>query len=172
MFTTVRAFMVASILCGAATAQAQYSNRSLGLGFGATKISADREPIQWALPISLEGSFYIDSGFGMTGRAGVMVMFDPASNTQVLGLSIMLGARYLFLEEWVRPYIGLSLANLDIFRTTGTEVFFGPGPELGVDFMVSDGVSLGLRGFATFYLTLNVPVHISYGGSANVHVYF
>ena len=172
MPSILRLSVVSLALWFATPAHAQYSNWSLGLGVGPMKISADQEPIQWAIPISLQGTFYSENGFSVTARVPLMIMFDPISSRQIVGMGVMSGMRYLFSEEYLRPYAGLNLAFLYIFRDAGQSAFFGFGPDAGIDFFVSDAFSIGPRAFVNFYLALNTPVRFAYGGEFNVHTYF
>ena len=56
------------------------------------------------------------------------------------------GVKYLLMEESVRPYVGLDLSYLHLFGSPVAPVdFVGLGPNIGVDWFLSDSVSIGVR---------------------------
>lgn len=155
------------------SAHAQYANKSLGVGFGVMSINAENEPVKWGLPITLEGGLYIENGFEAFVRIPLMILNQsPLSPPLIVGTGGQLGARYLFLEEDIRPWAGAELSFLYIFRGDLQSAFFGLGPAAGVDYFVTDTVSIGAKGFFDLYLTLNAPVRVSFGAGLNVHTYF
>lgn len=159
----------------APVAHAQFANRSLGLSVGYMSISDPHIPS--AVPLSLESSLYIENGFDLTLRVPLMILRDTSVDRDVVGAGANLGVRYLLSEEWLRPYLGAELAFLHVFRDPESgagvsENSFGVGPQLGVDYFVSESVSLGARGFVTLYVMLNREPKTSLGGQAVVATYF
>ena len=53
--------------------------------------------------------------------------------------------RYLFLQERIRPYLGIQLSSLVLITRPEVQYFFGPGAMGGVDFYFTDFLSLGVR---------------------------
>lgn len=161
-------------------AKAQFQNRSVGLGFGAMKLAADVEPIVWGLPLTLESTLYIESGFDLYLRVPLMLLYQNYGVTAggggglVLATGGQFGVRYLFSEEGVRPYVGLHLAGIYIVRDTavGPSFMGGPGVNAGLDYFVSDSISIGGRAYFDLFLTLNAPVRMNFGGGFNVATYF
>jgi outer membrane protein len=160
-----------------AWATASFANKELGLGVGGFGLfpSGDAH-VEWGVPATLEGGFYLESGFALYLRIPFMLL-KQTTGELVFGMGGQLGVRYLLLEEAVRPYVMLHLAALVLNRdaTSIPNVFAGPGTGFGVDFFVTDSVSLGLRATADLYLTLTqteIKVQVSLGGAASIAVYF
>ncbi len=157
---------------GSSEAHAQFANRSLGLGFGFTRFEADS--ISFGLPITLEGTLYIEDGFDLFLRIPLMILNQsPLTPALILATGGQFGARYLFMEETLRPWAGAEVSFLYIFRSGDQgAAFFGPGIAGGVDYFVTDTVSLGARANFDLFIALNVPVRPTYGIGINVHTYF
>ena len=163
--------VVAIALLAGGPARAQFANKSLGLGLGALHIDADAG-VSWGVPLSLEGSLYIENGFDVMVRVPLMVLVSPIDGHQFVGAGLNLGVRYFFSEEAFRPYAGAELAFLYIHRDTDTSTFFGLGPVAGFDYFLSDSISIGPRAFANFFIELNKPVRTTLGAQAVVATYF
>lgn len=168
-------------------ASASYANRTLGLGVGGFGIVGDnRTGINYGVPITLEGSVYLDSGFEVYLRIPFIFAYQPVGvlpngdGGTVFGTGGWLGLRYLFLEDNIRPYAFLEVSGLYFFRPTqdGSQsaynsFFAGPGAGLGIEFFVAESVSLGAKGFVDMFITLNpTSVGFAIGGSGNFTVYF
>ena len=182
------ALLIVALVSARAEASASFANRALGLDFAGFKIFGDSNLVQYGIvPIGLQGAIYLDNGFEAVLRVQLMLFYQSnfVGSTGggpgfIWGGGGQVGARYLFLEENIRPYAELHLAVLGIGRSesTGTEatsapaVFVGPGVALGVDFFVADSISLGARGFFDFFLTLNSPPRTALGGAITVATYF
>ncbi len=165
----------------AGTAQAQFANRSFGGGVSFVKfIGGDAATgVNFAVPLTLEGSLYIENGFDLYAQVPLMIV-DVASGAdrpghgagQVFGTGAHLGARYLFLQESIRPFVGLELASFVLITAPDPKVFFGPGASAGLDWFVSDTISVGARGFFDLFFELNLPVRPTFGGGLNFAAYF
>jgi outer membrane protein len=151
-------------------AHAQFANSSLGLGVGYMRIN---DPlVRNAIFLNLESSFYTEDHFDIVGRAPLMILQQEIDGKQVVGAGLSAGFRYLFSEETLRPYAGIDLAYLHIFRESATANYFGVSPNAGLDYFVSDSITLGGRIFANIYLALNAPVVIGPGGVLALSTYF
>jgi outer membrane protein len=122
--------------------------------------------------IGFDASLYIESGFEVVSFTKIAFPEDPISRQRVVGLAPSLGVRYLFLEESIRPYLGADLSYLHVFKPAGDSNFVGLGPNAGLDFFVSDSVSLGVRAQFNVYLSLNERVQTSLILSGGAAVYF
>ena len=172
MRTGILGFSLTVVALLSFPAKAQYANRSLGIGAGYSRINADAQ-VEWALPFTLEGSLYIEDGFEVYAHVPLMIMFERATGLPLVAFGVDVGARYLFLEETFRPYVGVQGGFLYINRDNGqSKVLFGPGAALGFDYFVADTVSIGPRGFFNLYIALGQPLRWSYGASASVNFYF
>ena len=174
MRLSILTFTAVSGLALAPDAHAQYGNRSLGIGAEATT-SINNDP-QWAL--TLEGSLYIESGFDVYLRIPVMITnvatgADTRSGRgQVFGTGGTLGVRYFFLEEHIRPYVGLQLSGLVLLTVPLVDYYVGPGATAGIDFHVTDFLSIGVRANYDMFIALNRPLRHNLGAGLNVSTNF
>jgi outer membrane protein len=167
LFTAVVGALVAS-----APAQAQFSNKTIGLSVGYMKMNTDNG-YDHGIPVGLEATLYIENGFEFITHFDFMILHQPVVDQNVVGIAPTIGFHYLFMEEDVRPYVGLDLSYLHVFSDVAENVnFFGIGPNLGVDLMVSESVSLGIKVQYNQYLALNGPQENSILGEAVIKTYF
>ena len=160
-----------SILLTALPAQAQFANRSLGVSAG--YIDFDRSAgLDGGLFLGLEGSLYIENGFDLVSLSKISFPRDPITGRRVVGLAPSVGIRYLILEESIRPYVGTDLSYLFVFTDAVTMNFVGIGPNVGIDYFVTDTVSLGARAQYNIYVMLNEPTQNSLTLSLGVAAYF
>ncbi|MCP3141400.1 porin family protein [Pyxidicoccus xibeiensis] len=158
-------------LLGATPAQAQFANRSLGLSLGYMDFHRT-SGLDEAFFLGIDASLYIESGFEIVSLSKIAIPKDTtADDERVVVLAPSIGVRYLFSEESIRPYVGTDISYLAVFKESINNLV-GIGPNVGVDFFVSDSVSLGLRGQYNFYLALNEDVQTSLSLSAGVAAYF
>lgn len=142
---------------------AQFQNRSIGGQLGYSKLP---EPLglDWAIPVGLFATNYFDNGIeGTVHMAGALVRRSVIGDFG-FGGSAEIGGRYLFNQgDRLRPYAGLHGAYLYVgFRTT-TFQLVGIGPDLGVEYFIADGWSLGLRAEYNVYFELNQGFQTSWG---------
>ena len=187
MRKTLRFAVMAAVLCSAAPSFAQnFANRSLGLSvsvqklFGGSFIGPDL-----IVPIALEGGMYLESGFELYLRPQFFITHVNAGAPRsdgsigggiVVGGGGQFGVRYLFLEETIRPYVGLHLSVL-ILGTKPVLGAPGVGANVGCDFFVSDSVSLGVRVPVDLFLGFNVNgkdvvANVGIGGTVYATTYF
>ncbi len=191
MRKTLKLSMLLLAMCGAtqALASASFANRSLGAGVSFIKIVGESSlGTDWFVPISLEGGLYIDNGFEVFLRPQFFLAQatfgapTPSGAGLVIGGGGQLGVRYLFLEESIRPYMGLHLSAIVLSRCPSTVpcsemqtqavAYPGAGVEVGSDFFVGESVSLGIRGLVDLYIQLNRPVMFGIGGGLYATTYF
>lgn len=180
MRKTLAHLVVLLAVMAAPVASAQFQNRSVGVGVSVMKLAADTEPIDWGVPLTLEATLYIENGFDLYLHVPVMMLYQKIGVTAdgkggfVLATGGQFGVRYLFSEESVRPWVGLELAGLYIFRETaaGPSFMGGPGVMAGLDYFVADSVSIGGRAFFDLFLTLNQPLRFNFGGGIAAAAYF
>ena len=160
-------------------AHAQFANKRIGLELGVYRFSDN--DITLGLPLVLEGSFYIENGFEVGLRVPLTLYLTRFGNQQYFGLGANVFIRYLFSEETLRPWIGGEVDFSYIFRDENSDMtgnqryFFGPGAAAGLDWFISDTVSIGPRAFFTLNLALNsktAVVRPTYGGTFNAFAYF
>lgn len=173
---------MAVLLASPAHASASFANRSLGLGASGFAIVGDKSAvgIDYGIPATLEGGLYLENGFEIFLRVPILFAYQKFGVTENYGPGFVIstggqfGVKYLFSEESIRPYLTLHLSGLYFFRNNPelNNFFGGVGASFGVDFFVSDSVSLGPRAFADMYITLNAPLAFSLGGGAAVTTYF
>jgi hypothetical protein len=185
MRKTLSAVALAVGLVGAVPAAAgtgSFANRSLGLGIGGFKFLGETDGISWGLPVTLEGGYYIESGFDLYLRVPLMILYQNYFVTPqggggvVFGTGGQFGVRYLFLEEDVRPYLNLHLAGIYIVRDVSISnfgnFFFGPGVGGGLDYFVGESIAIGARVYVDMFINFNQPLRWAIGGGANFSTYF
>ena len=159
-------------LLGAAPAHAQFANRSLGLSLGYMNFQRTGG-LDDTFFVGIDASLYIESGFEVVSLSKIAFHEDTTdpNKMRVVGLAPSVGIRYLFAEESIRPYLGSDISYLIVFKETVSN-FVGIGPNVGIDFFVSDSVSVGLRGQYNFYIALNEETQTSLTVSAGAAAYF
>jgi outer membrane protein len=185
----VRVLLASSLLLSCAAHATSFANRGLGLGIGYMRIFADDPRIpQWAVPLWLEGSYYAESGFDVYLRVPIaLAQVNVGAPTQsgmglVVALGGQFGVRYLFLEESIRPFVSLHLSGLYVLRPTnetimtGDNLLLGPGLGAGVEFFLSESISLQARGFFDWFIGINCNSsncqRFSVGGTVTAATYF
>jgi len=126
----------------------------------------------WGATLAPEYGIYIENGFEMGLQIPLLVLFDTSTSRQYFTTGLSLHFRYLFSEEYLRPYAGAQLGGIYIFGRDNRSLFFDIGPIVGIDFLVSDSWSIGPRLFCNFHWALNERVRYSVGGLLTVHTYF
>ena len=171
MRTFLPALGLVVALFAATPAHAQFANRSLGLSAGYMNFNGTAS-LGDTVFLGFDASLYIEGGFEAVSLTKLSFPMDPITGRRVVGLAPSLGLRYLFLEESFRPYVGADLSYLHIFKPQANSSFFGVGPNLGIEFFVSDSISLGARAQYNVYLSLEEAVQTSLMLSAGTAVYF
>ena len=157
-------------------AHAQFANTSVGVGLNSYRFFYG--PEDWAPAITLEASRYIESGFEVFLRVPFLLLHSqtgadtPTGAGWIIGGGGQLGARYLFLEEQLRPWVGLELAGLVLNKKPAVEGFGGLGASAGVDYFVAENLSIGARGFCDALFDLNVSPRLSVGLGLSFAAYF
>ena len=177
----MRASIRSVLVCLALTASspswatASFANRELGAGVGVFFLQPpDDARVPWGLPLTLEGGVYMSNGFDAYLKLQFMLLRQTIGE-YVFGFGGHFGVRYLFLEETIRPYVMLHLAGFGMpFRAQGPNFFVGPGTGAGIDFFVSDSISLGLRATVDLFFTIvtDIKVQASLGGAGYFTTYF
>jgi outer membrane protein len=158
-------------LLGAAPAHAQFANRSLGLSLGYMNFQRTAGLDSGAF-LGIDASVYIENGFELVSLTKIAFPLDPATDKRVIGLAPSVGMRYLFMEESIRPYLGADVSYLLVFKATTTPQYVGLGPNAGIDFFVSESISVGARAQYNFYIALNEETQTSLIFSAGAAAYF
>lgn len=162
----------------AGDASAQFANRSLGGGLGFIRLfGGGAVGVDFAVPLTLEGTLYIENGFDVFAQIPLMIVSTTTTlpgekGKLVFGTGGHLGVRYLFLEETIRPYVGAEIAGFVLITQPNALVFIGPGAVAGLDFFVADTVSIGARTFFDLFLELNASPRPALGGVFSVAAYF
>ncbi len=169
--------ILAVALLASGVAHAQFQNRHVGIELSPMRFTdAD---VTAGLMAVLDGAFYLDNGFELGLRVPLAMFLTSVASRQLLGTGGQAYFRYLFLQESLRPWAGLELDVLYLFRnnpdqSTNTQVFAGPGASAGLEYFVTNEVSIGARTFFALYIAVNnrAPLRPSYGGTLNASVYF
>jgi outer membrane protein len=170
----LRSTLIFAVLLIPAAAHAQYSNHSMGLAPQVTTFAGSGS-VMWGL--SLEFSNYLEGGFGVFARvpaliAEVPVGADtPTGQGRVFATGGSAGVRYLFVEGFLQPWIGLQLTGL-VLMTQPVSWFLGTGATVGLDWVLTESISVGARGIYDVFIQLNGPWRHQLGGSLAVSVLF
>ncbi len=171
MRSFLSALALLATLFVAAPSHAQFANRSLGLSLGYMNFNNTASLSSTGF-IGFDATLFIEGGFEVVSLTKLAFPYDPISDRRVLGLAPSVGLRYLFLQESIRPYVGADLSYLHVFKPQGDSNFFGLGANAGIEFFVSDSISLGVRGQFNVYLSLNEATQTSLMGSGGASIYF
>jgi outer membrane protein len=160
---------VLGMLWLAGDAHAQFANRSIRFSLGYLDVKDDPS-VSHGFPLGLGYTGYIEAGWELT--FDVQGMLLTYNDRQFIGMAGGPGLRYLFMEETLRPYAGMDISYLHLFHPNGTSSFVGLGPKAGVEYFVTDSLSLGVKGQVNLYWMLNQPLQISVGLHAVAAAWF
>ncbi len=160
--STLAAAAFVGCLASASSAHAQFANHSIG--FQASYLFID--PLVQAgngPDIGLEATLYLESGFELYFRvlAGIHQNLTITPHPSAVGIFPALGLRYLFSEEQLRPYVGLTVAFMHFFGDNLPGAIFGVSPNAGLEYFFEANTAVGLQAEYHRLLALNEP-----GGNA------
>ena len=172
----VNGVFAACLLTGA-QARAQFANHSIGFEAGGVYVAnPEAQRVGSGAQVGLNASLYIESGFEVYFRALVGIHHGDAgicggkpSGCEVVGVVPAMGFRYLFSEDTIRPYLGLTVGYLAFFgknvdNSDNVNSRFSISPMGGIEFFVSDNFSIGLQAEYHLMLELNgSPAHAVIG---------
>jgi outer membrane protein len=155
-----RAFpLLCALFCGSA-AQAQFANHSISLSGGYQTFSGDQIVVGSGYPLTLGSTLYVEGGWEATADFAFLILNTAVQpRQQAIGIAPAVGMRYLLMQETLRPWLGLDVSYLHVFADVAASNFVGVGPKAGVDYFLTDTVSVGVRANYVFYLMLNAPLH-------------
>lgn len=165
--------LVASALLAASLAHAQYSSSALtvgptsGVSLGSARVHAG---------LLIEYARYLEHGFELFGRAPILLTQVPAGADTptgkgwVFATGLSLGARYLFAEEALRPWVGAHVGTSILVTTPGVSWFVGPGAGAGLEWVLSESFALGARATWDLFIRLNEPWMSQLGGALTLTI--
>ena len=139
---------------GASTAEAQYKNGQIGFDVGYFFLEADSGLDEHAALVALRGAYKASDHWWFTARAGVSFRGEQSNltnNTVVLFHLQPIDARYYFLTDRIRPFLGVTtaftfLANHTLPWTVG----WAPGVDGGIEIRLRRDLYLGFE-IDTYY---------------------
>ena len=161
----LKALTLALISC---TAWAQYHPHQLTAG-PSVLVDLDARTPQGGL--LLEYAHYLESGFEFFLQAPLALTQTPRSGW-VVATGGALGVRYLFAEEAWRPWVDLHVGVTVRLERPEVSWFTGPGTAVGVEWVATESIVLGLRLVYELAIVLNEPVRSRLGGALTVSVLF
>jgi len=156
-------------MVGGGAAHAQFANRSLGFSVGYIQLSDNI--VNRAFPVGVMGTLYLEDGWEATIHLhGLVVTLAINNGLQSWAVDGGIGLRYLFLQEQVRPYVGLDLSYFQLLGDAagGLLNYVGASPVLGADFMIGPQLSVGPRAQVNVYWMLNRNVNLAYQATVEV----
>ncbi|MBL8916799.1 MAG: hypothetical protein JNM17_39215 [Archangium sp.] len=159
MELTLKRLALLACVTASLAARAQFNNSSLSAGPLVNSVIG--QGAQYGL--ALEYDRYLESGFELVARAPVVIAETPVGADtpsgagRVFGTGLSVGARYLFLEEQLRPWAGLQLTWTILITQPAPVWGLGAGPSLGLDWVFHESFALSLRGSYDVFVELNRP---------------
>ncbi len=158
--------LTAGALC-ATPAAAQFQNHSLGVRVGYLTEPGALD-LQGTFPIpafGINGSFYIQDHFDFFGAMDVGIQ-ENSLHHQALLIYPEVAVRYFFFEDYLRPYAGAELSFVHAFLNdecdgtscSTTDNLIGAGAMLGLEYSITDQLSLGGSAELVALFWLNEPV--------------
>lgn len=146
-------------------AQAQYKNNQFGFEGGYMFIDDGTGLDAHGALIGLRAAYKMTDHWWLSARAGLSFRGDVnpqlggsnRDNTVVLFHVVPVEARYYFLTDFTRPFVGVT--NSFQFLTnqeTNTSVLWGPGVSAGIEFRLRRDLFLGFQVDAYYMIALDV----------------
>jgi outer membrane protein len=160
------AFAVA--LCAASPARAQYANHSIGFEAGYMVFDSDIGAGDGP-DVGVEATVYLDNGFELYFRTLIGLHKDQAADKNAIGAFPAVGVRYLFSDESLRPYVGVTASYLHFFGgDTLPGSLFAVSPNLGLEYFFEANTALGLQAEYHRVLALNGPSGNAFAAVARI----
>ena len=159
------ALALAAGVTGASTARAQFANHSIGLTAGYLDYSFAGTPtgLQGGVDLGLDYSLFFEGGFDLYARSLFGIYVDGATKNVSVPIGGGLGVRYLILQEYFQPYVGVAF-NFAYF-TFDTPDFgsflFGFAPYIGAQYYINQSFSIGM----------NIEYQLNFAPVANFPLY-
>ena len=142
-------------------ARAQYKNGQIGFEGGYFLMGSKTLLKEHSFLLSLRGAYKGTDNWWFTARAGVSFRGEQSaiSNRTVVIFNLMpVDARYYFLTDNLRPFVGVgSVFNFLFNQTIESSVFWGPQIEAGVEFRLRRDMFLGFEVDAGWALVFEGP---------------
>jgi len=166
------AYLAVVAALSAPPALAQFQNRSIGASVGYLDLQRTAG-LSWGVPLGIHATTYFDSHIEGTLYALGMLAQEPVSKLYSFGGTMQMGVRYLFMQEFLRPYVGVEGSYLGVFGATGSySQFVGVGPMAGIDYFINDNLTLGVRAQYNLYILLNAWPQTSFGLTLEVATWY
>jgi outer membrane protein len=149
-------------------ARGQFANHSIGFAAGYAVIDPQVRAGS-GLVLGVESTLYLEAGFDLYFRVLAGIHKDLVSDTNAVGFFPGIGIRYLFSEDFVRPYVGVGLAFMHFFASANLpSALFAASPFLGIEYFFDNNAAVGIQGEYQRILVLNGPGGNAFAGFARV----
>lgn len=144
-------------------AEAQYKNGQIGFegGYSFINNSEGRLLDPHSFLLALRGAYKGTDHWWFSARAGLSFrgQGDPLSNNTVVVFNLMpVDARYYFLTDNFRPYVGVGTTFNFLFnQTIETSVMWGPQATAGLEFRLRRDMFLGFQADAGWFFIFEGP---------------
>ncbi len=173
--TVVRHFSLSLLLAASAaaalagltvptSAHAQYKNNQFGFEGGYMYIGDGTGLDSSGALIGMRAAYKASDHWWFSARAGLSFRGDEIpgvgstrDNTVVLFHLVPVAARYYFLTDFTRPFVGVT--NSLLFLTNqevDTSVLWGPGVSAGIEFRLRRDLFLGFQADAYYMISLDI----------------
>lgn len=157
---------------GPRSAAAQYKNAQVGFDVGYSFMEEKSGLDAHAVLVALRGAYKASDNWWFSARAGVSFRGergDRSDNTVVLLHLQPVDARYYFLTDRLRPFVGVTnaftfLAN----ETLPWNVGWSPGVNAGLEIRLRRDLYLGFEVDAYYNLVFEGPDHAAVTGTTQL----
>lgn len=134
---------------GPEVAQAQYKNGQIGVDVGYFFMEADSGLDEHGFLVALRGAYKASDHWWFTARAGVSFRGEQSnlSNSTVVLFHLQpVDARYYFLTDRIRPFVGVTTAFTFLAnQTLPWGVGWAPGANAGIEIRLQRDMYIGFE---------------------------
>jgi len=166
------AFVVTAMLAGASEAEAQYKNTQLGYEAGYRQLS--RPFLSPSAPfIGARVGYRLTDHLWLSSRVG----FDFRDQVAIEPLTVFIlhltpaDARWYFMTDRFRPFLGLTTAFQFILNGPLNSVNWGPGAIGGFEARIFPDVFLGIQ-VEYEHMVSRRPRYATFGAVTQVNIFF
>ena len=150
-----------ALLAAPEVAEAQYKNGQFGFEGGYNFMQGDVGLDEHSFLVGMRGAYKSSDHWWFTARALLSFRGEQSlsQKTAVLFHLVPVAARYYFLTDSFRPFVGISNSFQFLFnKTVDQTVLWGPGATVGAEFKLKRDLFLGVQADAYWMFVFEGPV--------------